>query len=424
MENNTQPSSITLRAVTIFIFGTLFYFYEYFLQVTPAVMTQPLMHDFSINATLIGTMSGFFFYSYTFMQIPSGLLLDRYGARLILTIVSVICAIGALLFGLAPDVWVASAGRFVMGGASAFAFVGVIYLLIRWFPPRFIALFIGVLQLIGCLGALFSDAPLAYMINHIGWRQSMFIFAVAGIVISIITWLVVRNEPQKSVQTVAAPQPRMLKNLKIVATKPQMWFIGFYAFGIWAPTTAFASLWGVPYLATSLHITSLHAAGILSFTWIGIAIGSPAIGWLSDSIFGRRCILLTISAVLGLFATLGLLYIPHASLWVTMSLLFLLGLAAAGQTLIFGVVKDVNHVNTTGAANGFTNMAVVCSGMLLQPFIGKLLDMNWSGVLEHGVRVYSLQDFHIALLTLPVCFFLAAIMSIFFIKETYCKQAY
>jgi sugar phosphate permease len=423
MNENIYAQCIKGLAVLIFILGTLFYCYEFFIQVAPSVMSDALMRDFAVNATGLGLISGSFYWTYTTLQIPAGLLLDKYGARLILCLVSVLCALGALLFAIAPDVSVAVLGRIFMGAASAFAFTGVIYLVIRWFPTYALATLVGVLQLIGCVGAIGGESVLAKLLDHFAWRDIMLSLSAIGFVIAVITWLSVRNKPATFVEEEAGEPYSMTRALGIVLKKPQTWFMSVYAFAVWGPILAFAALWGIPFLGASLHLSARGAANAVAFVWIGIGVGSPLIGWASDAM-GRRCILLTISAFIGLASVLVIMYVSHLTMPVLYTLLFVMGLAASGQSLIFGVVKDNNHTNTSGAANGFTNMTVVLGGIILQPVIGKLLDLNWSGVLYHGVRIYNLQDYRMALLVLPACFLLAVIMSIFFIRETYCKPVY
>ena len=105
-------------------------------------------------------------------------------------------------------------------------------------------------------------------------------------------------------------------------------------------------------------------------------------------------------------------------------MLFLVGIALSAQALTFAVIKDNNHTSTLGAASGFNNMAVVLGGVILQPFIGELLDINFQGVIVNGARVYQLHNYYTAFAVLPLCFLIAIIISTIFIKETRCKSIY
>jgi len=108
----------TLLAVVICILASCFYMYEFILQVSPAVMTNQLISDLKLNAITLGTMTAFYYYSYTPMQLPAGFLFDRFGPRRLLTIAILMCALGAFLFSSTTTIATTSAGRFMMGMGS------------------------------------------------------------------------------------------------------------------------------------------------------------------------------------------------------------------------------------------------------------------------------------------------------------------
>lgn len=419
MQKDTR-THLTLFAIWIFALGNLFYCYEFFVQVAPSVLSDALQADFNTNATGLGALSSSFYWSYTIMQIPAGLLLDRYGSRLMLALVTLVCAAGVLLFGIADNIWVAMLGRILMGASGAFAFTGVIYLVIRWVPVKQAAFFIGIIQVVGSIGAIGGGSLLAAILQSHPWRKTMIIFAIVGVIIAGINLLLIRNRPKDFTEGTST-KSSMWESLLIVLKNRETWTIALYSFMIWGPIVAFVALWGVPFLKTSLHISGLEAANAMAFAWIGIAVGSPLIGWASDKV-NRRCIFLTISAWIGVVSALAVIFVPGLNFFVLSVILFFVGLAAAGQTLAFGVVKDNNPIHVCGAANGFNNMMVVAGGAVLQPLVGYLLDLHWTGAMEEGVRVYTLENYHIALLILPICFVLAAFASTFIVRETHCRS--
>ncbi len=129
-------------AWAIWGWGAAFYLVGFFLRVTPAVMTAELMQAFNINATALGNLSAFYFYSYVAMQIPTGILADIWGPRRLLTTGAFIAGTGILIFALAPSIAWAYLGRFLIGGSVAVAFVGTLKLAARMvssqiFSPRF-----------------------------------------------------------------------------------------------------------------------------------------------------------------------------------------------------------------------------------------------------------------------------------------------
>jgi MFS family permease len=424
MLNNQLATKLTKQAFVIFVLTSFFYLYEFVIQVSPGVMAHDLMRDFSLNATGLGAMSGCFYYSYTVMQFPAGLLLDRYSTRLILTMVSAVCASGVLLFAMAPNLYMASLARFIIGGAAAFAFIGVLHVAIRWVPLYYFALFVGMAETMGSLGAMTGNAPLAIMLKHFTWRLTIVIFALFGFILAFLIYCIVRDSPVVHKKSKKRPRKYNLSaSFKIIFGNKQTWFISIYSFTIWAPVLAFSALWGVSFLIVSCHINHVAAAKAVSFSWFGVALASPVIGWISDKI-KRRCLLLIISAFIGTIAMAIVVFVPNIQIIILYCLMLLIGFGSAGQTISFALIKDNNSPFTNSAANGFNNMVVVAGGILFQPLIGKFLDLNWQGVMAHGVRIYSLHSYRMAFLVLPICYFIAFIASLFFIQETHCKAVW
>lgn len=422
---STQKHSL-LFATIVCLLGAMFYLYEFVLQVSPSVMTTELMRDLNLNAASLGAMAAFYYYAYTPMQLPAGLLYDRFGPRILITAAILICASGAFFFGLTNSVALASAGRFFMGIGSAFSFIGALLLVSRWFPAHYFALLAGIVQLMSSVGAICGQVPLAAAVAKWGWRTDIRWLAFIGLILAIVVWLVVRDYPPNAVQqqkdpSVAPAKQNELSRLRKVCGNKQTWLIALYSFAIWAPIAAFAALWGVPFLVAAYGISTAAAAALCSFIWMGIGIGSPLIGWWSERM-GRRLLPLTTAAVIGVGSLLAILYIPHLPMGILYILMFLFGLAAAGQSLAFAIVKDNNDADVTGTAIGLNNMAVVAGGAIFQPLIGIILHAHWNGVSHAGAPVYSTADYRIALLVLPICFLGAAIISFKSLRETFCQH--
>lgn len=416
-----QKNSLSfLKPLIILSLGTLFYVYGFTLRIMPSAMTHELMRGFGINAQLLGILVGLMYWGYTLMQIPSGLLFDHFNARYILTIAMFVCAIGTSLLGATQNITVACFGSFIMGLGEAFGFVGVLVLASRWFPPKYFAFIVGLVQLMGSVGAILGEGPVAWIVNDIGWRSTILWLAFIGLILSSLIWMIVRDNPRAGNNRV---NKKNEWGLKIVTRSSQNWWIALYSFCIWAPVLILAGLWVVPYLMVAYQTSNTVAASATSWAWIGIGIGSPLFGWWSNRI-ARRCLPLAISALLSLIPAIFIIYMHHMS-WIMMSILLLIfGVGGSGQALSFGLVQDNNPPKVAGTAVGLNNMAVVFGGVILQPLVGILLHANWNGQYANGVPLYSVSDFHHALITVPICALLAFIISIFFLKETHCEPQY
>ncbi|MBP9840810.1 MAG: MFS transporter [Simkaniaceae bacterium] len=386
--------------------AALFLFYIMALQVSPSIMTEVLMNDFSIQAGALGVMASVYFYSYTLMQIPSGILLDRWSLASLLSIACLICSGGALLFGYTDHVQIAGLGRFLMGFGSAIAFVGVLTVASLYFPHPYFAFFAGITQFLAALGAIGGELPLAYFVNIYGWRQMSISLGIGGIFLAILIAFVMKGK--KTVHQTA----QFSVSLKRIFQWKQNYWIALYAFTAWGPMAVFASLWGIPFVMSKYQLSNTDAAEAIMMMWLGLGVMSPFIGYLSD--FARkRKIFLQLASVVGLFASLVALYCQISLIGLYIALL-LMGMASGGQILCFPLIRENNSPAVASTAMGLTNMAVVAGGAILQPLAGYFLSC-----FEAVGDVYSVHAYEISLILVPLCSCFGLIIS-FLIKETEC----
>ena len=222
--------------------ASLFYLYEYFLRVSPSVMTHELMRDFHVGAVGLGMVGAAFFLGYIPMQIPAGLLADKLGPRKLITVAVCLCAASSLLFAAAHGVYTAALARFLMGMAASFAFVCPLLLTSRWFAPKYFALITGLVQVIGCVGAIAGGAPVAMLVAELGWRTTLVYAAIVGCLLGALCWLIVRDRPPSAVETTTPKTVARLtekQRLVLVMKNRQTWWYALVAFCVWAPIVIF-----------------------------------------------------------------------------------------------------------------------------------------------------------------------------------------
>jgi MFS family permease len=413
-----QQQNVKTRGVISYIIAALFLLYEMAVQTSPSIMTNQLMHDLHVDGVAIGLISAAYFYSYSAMQIPAGLILDRLSIRNCLSIAILFCATGSFMFAKFDTAVLLAIARFFMGLGSAFAFISVLTVAHRWFSGKVFALLVGIAQLLAAIGAWAGEYPLSFMINHMGWRHTMLTLGFIGVAMAIITFIFVRDRKDKTHEISSLG---IMASLKKIFSNTQTFWIAIYAFCSWSPIIIFAEMWGVPFLVKSFNISTTAAASACGAIWLGLAVLSPILGYLSNRI-GKRCILLQTSALVGLIGILVLLFLPTKSYLIMLLGLLGIGIAAAGQILSFALVRDINSFNVTATAIAFNNLAVVVGGALLHPIVGFLLRWFSDGVVVNGVPQYSTHDYRIALAFIPVCYVVGFITSRWKIKETYCKS--
>src|SRR5215475_11719399 len=179
-----------LRVLPLFgwLTGALFFLYAWVLRVAPSVMVEELMRDFAVGAALLGNLSAAYFYGYAGMQIPVGVLLDRFGPRRLITVAALVCAGGCVLFATGTTLATVTAGRFLIGASAAFSLVGSMCIAGQWFSPGRFALFSGLAMAAGMAGGVLGQAPLRLAVEATDWRTTMLMLAAGGVALSVASW--------------------------------------------------------------------------------------------------------------------------------------------------------------------------------------------------------------------------------------------
>ena len=407
------------RAWLIWSLGAFCFGYAFFLRVTPSVMVDELMRDFAVGGAMLGNLSAIYFYAYAGLQLPVGVMLDRWGPRRMLAAAITIAALGGALFASADTVALAYLGRLLVGAGCAVGFVGTLTLATQWFPPERFAFLTGMTMLVGMLGGVAGQGPLAAAVEALGWRETLWLAATLGAVLAASIWLVVRDQPPGAPAAIrgSSPGPDLLADLRAILSGSQNWVIALHAGATAAPMLAYGALWGVPHLGQAYGFSRPVAAASASLVLIGWAAGAPLAGWISDRLARRRPVLI-VGALLSLLFWPALLYTPGLPREAAGCLLFAVGMTSGAMIVSYAVAREFAPARASGASIGLINMMSVGSGAIFQPVVGALLDANWDGTMQAGARVYSLAAYEMALLVMPACAAVGLITA-FLVRETY-----
>jgi MFS family permease len=322
--------------------------------------------------------------------------MDRIGPRRLTAAAAILCGVGSVVFAVADGVATASVGRFLIGAGAAFSWVGALTIITQGFAPWRFALFGGLTQAAGMVGAVFGQAPVAAAVDAAGWRATMAAIGGLGLVLAVALWLAVRDRQHHATAGIG-----LAEGMRRVAGNLQTWLNALFGLTMTGPMLAFAGLWGVPWLTTVHGFERPAAAATLSLMFIGWALGAPFLGWLSDR-WGRRKPIMISGAALGGLSIGALLYGPGLTPAAMSALLFVHGLGASCMVLAFACAREHNPPGLSASAYGFVNTAVIGSGALFQPFLGFLLDLQWDGALLAGARLYSAPAYAYAFAVLPL----------------------
>ena len=404
--------------------GSLFYLYELCIRVSPSAITNELLRDFHTNTATLGFMSSLFYYSYTIMQMPAGLLGDRFGPRKMLCIAAIICAFSLILMSYTETIWGIGAARFCIGVACSFGYIGPLMLASSWFDNKSFAFATGIVQTIGCIGAVLGTAPIAYFTHMYSWREIMLYLGLSCFIIAILFFLIIVDRPKKTKKTkLNREKITELNKLRIVLSNKQTWAAGLLGCLFWAPMAMFAELWGIPFLMKLNHTSAEVSSSSILVIWLGVAIGSPLFGWISGHIHSRKKPILA-AMIINFISCLGIVFWHPLSFLDMNIILFFLGLSSAAMSVTFGVINDNNKPEVVGTAIGFNNMAVILGATILQPIGGYIINLFWDGSFASGIPIYRLEGYLYAFSILPALSFCGILICIFGLKETNCIKQY
>jgi len=396
--------------------AAFFYLYEFLLRVSPNVMEKELIYAFAMDAKAFGLFTSCYYWSYAVLQLPGGALTDKYGPRRLLTFAIMLCALSTLALAYTQNFFVACLTRFFIGAGSAFAFISCIKIINIWFSPHLFPLLTGLTLTIGTLGAAAGGTPLSLALNFMDWRQLMIIIgSIGGGLGGLALWLIKDKNPAQSAESQPSSPP-FWQSVKVIASHPQCWLLGIYAFFVTAPSDAFGGAWGVKYLVDVHHISRDEASVAVTMTFIGMAIGSPLLGWISEEFNNRKWPML-LSSFLAAFMLSIIVYANHLNALQAAIAFFTFG-AAASYVLAYVMTRRVADTQYVATAVGFVNMVSMFGSALLTYLVGWLLDLCClKGVMAETI-IYTAHDYHISLFALPLFFILNIILVIPFIRDT------
>ncbi|GAB4466043.1 MAG: MFS transporter [Burkholderiaceae bacterium] len=348
-------------------------------RTAPAAIAGELTQAFAISGAVLGTLAATYFYVYTLLQVPVGVLADTLGPRRILTAGSVIAAAGSLLFALAPAWEVAAVGRTLVGIGVSVAFIAILKVSAVWFPAERFATLAGVTMFAGNLGAVAAGAPLAWVVTFASWRTVFVALAVLSALLAAATWLAVRDHPEElGFPPVHAAPPATarlpwLRALARVAANPATWPAFFVNVGVGGSFLAFAGLWAVPYLQQTYGMPRVDAAQHASLLLAGVAVGSVAIGMISDRLKSRQGVMRVFVVAYTLSWLPWLAHAPWPQ-WATLAWFLLMGLLIPGFTLSWTIAKEANPPAYSGIATSVVNVGIFLGTGVLQPWVGWVLD--------------------------------------------------
>lgn len=395
--------------------GGLFYCYQFIVRVSPDVMNDELMASFTVDAEGLSFILMWYYAGYAGLQVPLGVLMDRFGARRIIATGAILCAASTYLFSISTTNYMAGFARFLIGLGSACGYIGALKLGSGWFTRERMPMVVAVVMTMGTIGASGGLMPLNYLVEAVGWQSSLHVIAIAGLLLGLAILLLVAKIPRYHEDHPA--DHHILQALFAIIKKPQAWYIAIFGMLMYLPLTLIGDLWGVQFLMSKFGITEDDATLPVTAMFIGVALGAPVFAWLTHTLKSR-----TKPMLLGAIATfavyLFIVFGPGMHFATLIALMFIAGFMFNGQTLAFTSIVELMPLHASGVSVGFVNMIVMVNGLIFLPIVGKLMVYLWDGKMANNIPIYSPSDYQWALAIIPICLGISVILSRM-ISETY-----
>lgn len=406
-----------LASYFLFLLVVIFCAYEYIVRVMLSAITPLLMTDLHYTPQAFGILSSVYFYAYAPVQLFSGYLHNRFGVIRITTMAIGICIFSTYLFAHVDNYFILLCCRFMMGFASGFAFVGAYILVSKIFPYHRWGLMYGLIQLLGAFSAMLGQNLLAQLAVHFDWRNLVTDLAVIGLALLISLACFWKKNIAHS--DTKLKTNGLLQTITRLCASKQVIFIALYSLLSWGPITIYTTLWGPTFLLANYGWSNATAVSVVSMSWVGIALGSPLFGWLTNTINNRRFPML-LAVLIGLIASPILIYFPIKNYGVQCLLAFCIGLATSGQPIAFIAIQESVPKQFASVAIGLNNFAVIIGGAIFQALSSLLLKYHAQTITYNPLKNINSLLSHLqhSFMLVIACYLFSTIIVLFGIHET------
>lgn len=390
---------MTRHAWFVFSILTICYALVSFFLTSTSTLAVDIMREFAVGGGLMSVMSSAYFYPYGFMQIPAGILSDRWGSRNTIALFLLIGAAGSLLFALSGSVAAAAFGRVLIGMGMGMVFVPALRVILYWFPPARHALGTGLLLSLGTGGMLLATYPLMLLSQAVGWRGSMFAATAVTVLVAAATWLWVRNRPEEagyspawvSITPRRQPAVPLRETLLRIIRSRTYWSVSTWFFCMYGSFYAMTGLWAGPYFIQGYGLDKGTAGGILFCMALGAVVGPSLVGFIVTLVRWPKAVLLLVSSGVTILLAAPLLAghpVLPISLLPVWSLAFGIFCGGFGCIALTKVQEDFPP-EIVGTATGMVNIYAYIGTALLQLASGWIMEAQAPGQAAYGMGQYA-----------------------------------
>mgnify|MGYP000700474102 CR=1 FL=1 len=386
-------------APAVMTIGVLAYILAVSQRSSMGVAALDATERFHTNAEQLATLAAAQLFVYAAMQIPVGILLDRFGPRVLLTAGAAAMAVGQFIVAFSTELGWAITGRMFVGFGDAFTFISMIRLINGWYVGKKASQLQQWMGNGGQLGQIVSAVPFAFLLHQTSWQSAFTTMAATSALIAVCVFFVVHDDREPMEHSNGVTLRTALRNLREQVALPSTKMSFWIHFSTMSASSMFILLWGIPYMVSAQGLERPLALGLLSsFVFIGFASGlvfAQICGHRPD--WRHRTLVIMILSILGSWGFM-LLWPDHVPLWVLMVMVFCLGSAGPSSMIAFDYSKEFVPKEKLGATNGFINIGGFSAIFIMMWLIGLVLDGYYLlfNTVEHPQPLYSIDGFRVA----------------------------
>jgi nitrate/nitrite transporter NarK len=365
----------------VWVTALLVYLLAVFHRSSLAVAGLAATDRFDISAAQLATFTMLQLLVYAGMQIPVGLLVDRFGSRSVLLCGTLMLTLAQAGFALADTYGPALAARILVGMGDAMTFICVLRLVNSWFPGRRIPLVTSLTGTIGQLGGVVAAIPMTWALGHLGWTRAYLLAASFGVVLAVALVVVLWDTP--ATKYLRGPA---LALGTVRASLAASWSHPGTRLGFWMhfvtpfSANALSLLWGYPFFVRGEGQSSATAGALLTVMVVAVMGAGPLLGWLVGAHpWHRSTTVITIVSAIVVVWTVVLLWPGQAPLWLLVVLALVVGVGGPASMIGFDLGRTSNPGDRLASASGIINQAGFVASLLLVIAIGLILDWRTPG---------------------------------------------
>ncbi|PBF15321.1 MFS transporter [Clostridioides difficile] len=361
-----------------------------FLRMSTAVVSDNLANELGFNSIQISNIASFCLYAYAFMQIPAGILIDKYGARKISSLGIIMASLGSILFGLIQSIELAYISRVIVGAGTSVILLCILKIQGRWFNKSEFASATAKFSFVGNLGGVLATFPLVFLSELVGWRNSFLLIGIIGVVIGCFIYIIVRDTPKEygfNVDTEPyekSEKVNIVDGIKSVIKNKSTWYNSMIMFSFVGLTSAFISLWGVRYIMDVYGVSKSFSAFIVSFFTYGFIFGSIIMDFVFAKIRSSKFNIIKFGAMIDLFIwiVIVVVYQVKPPIIVLPISFFIMGCIVMSHLQVFNDAKYKNKEIYSGLATSFINTFEFIGSGIINLIIAISLQVNSYNIVD------------------------------------------